>query len=51
MWREGGSFRGTFVNEQRLSGRTPVQPGSRIQLGYTGPVLEARWCWMGGVEK
>jgi pSer/pThr/pTyr-binding forkhead associated (FHA) protein len=37
-----GSSNGTFVNEQRLSRRTPVQPGSRIQLGYTGPVLEVR---------
>src|SRR5262245_3299200 len=37
-----GSSNGTFVNEQRLTRRTSVQAGSRIQLGHTGPVLEVR---------
>src|SRR5439155_20919944 len=37
-----GSSNGTFVNDQRLTQRVPVQSGSRIRLGYTGPVLEVR---------
>ena len=34
-----GSSNGTFVNEVRLSGRTPLRPRDVIRLGLSGPEL------------
>src|SRR5262245_35265602 len=35
-----GSSNGTFVNDQRLSGRVPLRTGDRIRMGQTGPQLQ-----------
>jgi hypothetical protein len=35
-----GSSNGTFVNDQRLAGRTPLRLGDRIRMGQTGPLLQ-----------
>jgi hypothetical protein len=40
-WVEDLSTYGTFVNEQRVHGRAPLQRGDRLRLGAPGIVLEA----------
>ena len=34
-----GSSNGTFVNDRRISGRTPLRKGDHIRLGQAGPTL------------
>src|SRR5437773_12164255 len=34
------STNGTFLNDKRISGRTPFKLGDQIQLGHTGPMLK-----------
>lgn len=35
-----GSLNGTFVNRQRISKATPLQPGDVIQFGSSGPEFQ-----------
>jgi S1-C subfamily serine protease len=35
-----GSSNGTFLNDQRIAGRTPVKVGDYVQLGKTGPSFQ-----------
>jgi S1-C subfamily serine protease len=35
-----GSTNGTYVNDQKVEGKTPLRVGDRIQLGKTGPKYE-----------
>jgi hypothetical protein len=35
-----GSTNGTFVNDRRITDKTPLKLGDQIRLGYTGPLLQ-----------